>query len=62
MSAMTRVLLVDDEESLRLALKAHLRKQGYEVTAVASAEEALAAMEREAPEHDVTDVRMQGGR
>jgi two-component system response regulator AtoC len=62
MSAMTRVLLVDDEESLRLALKAHLRKQGYEVTAVASAEEALAAMEREAPEYVVTDVRMPGGR
>ena len=59
---MTRVLLVDDEESLRLALKTHLRKQGHEVLAVGGADEAIAAMEKEPAEYVVTDVRMPGGR
>ncbi len=58
----TRVLLVDDEENLRLALKTHLRKQGWDVTAAASVDEALTLMERDAAEYVVTDVRMPGGR
>jgi two-component system response regulator AtoC len=57
---MARVLLVDDEESLRLALKAYLRKQGYEVTVAGSADEALPLLEAEAYEFLVTDVRMPG--
>ena len=57
-----RVLLVDDEENLRLALKTHLRKQGWEVVSVGSVDEALASMERDAAEYIVTDVRMPGGR
>jgi DNA-binding NtrC family response regulator len=57
-----RVLLVDDEENLRLALRTHLRKQGYEVLAVGSVDEALAAMERDPVEFVVTDVRCPAGR
>ncbi len=57
---MTRVLLVDDEESLRLALRTYLRKQGYDVTAVGSADEALASFDRESWDYVVTDVRMPG--
>ncbi len=57
-----RVLLVDDEDSLRLALKTYLRKQGWEVTAVGSVDEALAHLERDPAEYVVTDVRMPGGR
>ncbi|MBL8601415.1 MAG: sigma-54-dependent Fis family transcriptional regulator [Myxococcales bacterium] len=57
---MPKLLLVDDEESLRLALKAHLRKQGWDVVAVGSAEEALTAMARDPVEFLVTDVRMPG--
>ncbi|MEZ4410187.1 MAG: sigma-54 dependent transcriptional regulator [Polyangiales bacterium] len=57
---MTKVLLVDDEESLRLALKTHLKKQGYAVTAAGSVDEALSCMEREAADYVVTDVRMPG--
>ncbi len=57
---MTKVLLVDDEESLRLALKTHLKKQGYSVTAAGSVDEALSFMEREAADYVVTDVRMPG--
>jgi two-component system, NtrC family, response regulator AtoC len=58
----TRVLLVDDEENLRLALKTHLRKQGWEVVALGSVQEALSAFERDPFEYLVTDVRMPGGR
>ena len=39
---MSRVLVVDDEENLRLVLRTMLRKHGYEVDTCASAEEAFA--------------------
>jgi two-component system response regulator AtoC len=57
---MARVLLVDDEENLRLALKTYLRKQGFDVVASASVDDALAQCEREAFDFVVTDVRMPG--
>ncbi len=57
---MTRVLLVDDEENLRLALRTHLRKQGYEVSAVGSVDAALAELERDPVDFLVTDVKMPG--
>ena len=57
---MSKLLLVDDEENLRLALRTHLRKQGWEVLAVGSVDEALAAMARDPVEFVVTDVRMPG--
>ena len=57
-----RVLLVDDEENLRLALKTHLRKQGWEVVSVGSVDEAITVMERDPTDYVITDVRMPGGR
>mgnify|MGYP000429183533 FL=1 len=39
---MKRVLVADDEENIRLVLATVLKKAGYEVEAVASAEDALA--------------------
>jgi two-component system response regulator AtoC len=57
---MTRVLLVDDEENLRLALRTHLRKAGYEVSAVGSVDAALAELERDPVDFLVTDVKMPG--
>ena len=36
-----RILIVDDEETLRLGLREYLELEGYEVDAAASAEEAL---------------------
>ena len=47
---MARVLVVDDEENLRLVLRTLLRRAGYEVRAVASAE----ARSRELPAFDPT--------
>jgi DNA-binding NtrC family response regulator len=55
-----RILLVDDDESLRLVLRMELEELGYAVTAAASGEEALALAEREAPDLVLTDVRMPG--
>ncbi|MDP3279115.1 MAG: sigma-54 dependent transcriptional regulator [Deltaproteobacteria bacterium] len=57
---MTRVLLVDDEENLRLALRTYLRKQGYDVVAVGNVDEALSQCAEEAFDFVVTDVRMPG--
>ncbi|MFO0692488.1 MAG: sigma-54 dependent transcriptional regulator [Polyangiales bacterium] len=57
---MSRVLVVDDEESLRLVLRTLLRKHGYEVEVAASAEEALGLVERFDPGFVLADVRMPG--
>ncbi|HEY8429064.1 MAG TPA: sigma-54 dependent transcriptional regulator [Sandaracinaceae bacterium] len=57
---MTRVLVVDDEENLRLVLETMLRRHGYEVKAVPSAEQALALLEAFAPDFVLADVRMGG--
>lgn len=53
-----RLLLADDDDNLRLMLEAALRHHGYEVTAVASGREALAAAASGAPELIVLDVMM----
>jgi two-component system response regulator AtoC len=57
---MARVLVVDDEENLRLVLRTLLRKNGYEVETCASAEEALEVVSRFAPDFVIADVRMGG--
>jgi two-component system response regulator AtoC len=57
---MARVLLVDDEENLRLALRTYLRKQGFEVVAAGDVDSALAECAKEAFDFVVTDVRMPG--
>ena len=46
---MRRVLVVDDEENLRVVLRTLLRRHGYEVETAASGDEALAMV-------DLTDV------
>jgi two-component system response regulator AtoC len=55
-----RCLVVDDEENLRLVLRTLLSRTGYEVLTAASAEEALAALERFDPDFVLADVRMPG--
>ncbi len=57
---MTRVLVADDEENLRLVLKTLLKKHGYEVQVAASAEEALARLQQFDPDFVLADVRMPG--
>ncbi len=46
---MGRVLVVDDDETLRVLLLAHLRQTGHRVLLAASAEEAISAVEEHGP-------------
>jgi len=55
-----RLMIVDDEESIRIALSRFLRSRGYEVTAVSTADDALAALERDHCALVLCDVRMPG--
>lgn len=54
------LLVVDDEEPIRTAITRFLVQQGYEVTAVASGEEALAVLGRQKIAGMLLDVRMPG--
>ncbi|HLG69263.1 MAG TPA: hybrid sensor histidine kinase/response regulator [Chloroflexota bacterium] len=56
--ATPRLLLVDDETSVRMTLAAILTKEGYEVTAVASGTEALALLQEGTFEVVVSDMRL----
>src|SRR2546426_5834531 len=58
-----RVLVVDDEQSLRKVLAATLQREGYEVTVCGDGEEAIAALERDGADVVVTGLglpRMDG--
>jgi two-component system response regulator AtoC len=57
---MRRILVVDDEENIRLVLNTLLKKQGYQVETAESAEEALTQLERFDPDFVLADVRMNG--
>ncbi|HEV8245417.1 MAG TPA: response regulator, partial [Polyangiaceae bacterium] len=54
---MRRVLVVDDEENLRLVLRTLLKRNGYEVESAASGEEALTLVDSFGPDFILTDVR-----
>src|SRR5438477_9478965 len=53
-----RVLVVDDEQSLRKVLAATLQREGYEVTVCSNGEEAIAALDRDGADVVVTDLVM----
>jgi two-component system response regulator AtoC len=55
---MRRVLVVDDEENIRLVLRTLLKKHGYDVEVADSGESALAALDSFDPDVILTDVRM----
>ena len=54
------IFLVDDDPSVRKALKRLLSSAGYEVASFGSAEELLTSDRRELPDVFVIDVRMPG--
>ena len=56
-----RVLLVDDDAEMRMAVKAVLENDGADVIAVASVATALAALELSKPHMLLTDLSIQGG-
>jgi len=57
---MRRVLVVDDEENIRLVLRTLLKKNDYQVEVAESAEAALDKLERFDPDFVLADVRMTG--
>jgi two-component system response regulator PrrA len=57
---MPRVLVVDDDRSIRDALERGLRLEGFDVTAVASGEEALAVSDSDNADVVVLDVGLAG--
>ncbi|MEC7523907.1 MAG: sigma-54 dependent transcriptional regulator [Myxococcota bacterium] len=57
---MARVLVVDDEENIRLVLRTMLKKHGYEVAVASSGEMALDEIDDVAPDFVLADVRMGG--
>src|SRR5256714_8947559 len=56
---MPRILIVDDDEPFRLAMRNAFARRGYEVTLAANADEAIAALTK-APDYAVVDLRMPG--
>jgi DNA-binding NtrC family response regulator len=55
-----RLLVVDDDDSIRETFHYHLERAGYQVTTAESAEEALGALAEVDPGIVITDVRMPG--
>ncbi len=55
---MRRVLVVDDEENIRLVLRTLLKKQGYDVEVADGGEAALKVLDSFDPDVILTDVRM----
>ena len=58
MSTKTRILVVDDEPSLREMLGIFLKREGFDVSVVASGEAALAALRKEDYGVVVSDIKM----
>ena len=56
----TTVLVVDDEEPIRTALRKYLTQQGYEVSTAADGDEALAILQRQKIACMLLDVRLPG--
>ena len=55
-----RIMVVDDDRSIRQTLESHFRDGGYDVSIAASAEEALSRVAAVDPSLVITDVRMSG--
>jgi two-component system, NtrC family, response regulator AtoC len=60
MAAARKVLVVDDEENIRLVLRTLLTKKGYDVSVAESAEQALQLVEEDPPAFVIADVKMAG--
>lgn len=52
------ILVVEDEEALRMSLKANLENEGYEVSEAKDGEEGLMSIERHKPDLVLLDIVM----
>lgn len=58
---MKKILVVDDEENIRMLYQEELQEEGYEVTAASNGNQALNILENSGPFDLVTlDIRMPG--
>lgn len=57
---MKKVLVVDDEENIRLLYKEELEEEGYQVTLASSAEEAKNKILEDKPDLITLDIKMPG--
>jgi len=55
-----KILLIDDDASLRRVLEYNLLEEGYEVQAAASGEEGLRLFKQFQPDLVITDMKMSG--
>ena len=57
---MEKILVVDDEQSLREVLSIMLKRAGYAVTSVSDGEEAVEQLQKEIFDLVITDLRLPG--
>jgi DNA-binding NtrC family response regulator len=57
---MARVLVVDDDSSLRILYTKELADEGYEVESVSSGKEAVASIAERRPDVVILDIKMEG--
>ena len=56
----SHIMIVDDEDAIRTIFETHLKKNGFAVDAVASADEALKRLDRQPCDVLITDIAMPG--
>jgi CheY-like chemotaxis protein len=54
----SRVLVIDDEQSIRMLVRMHLEDEGYEVAEAESGEQGLALVDTTAPDLVLLDIRL----
>ena len=57
---MARILVVDDEENVRLLYTMELKDEGYDVITATTAEEALDILKEQNPDLIILDIRLPG--
>jgi two-component system response regulator (stage 0 sporulation protein F) len=57
---MKRILVVDDEEDIRLLYQVELGEAGYQVTVAADGHEALRMVQQDRPDLMTVDIKMPG--
>lgn len=57
---MSKILVIDDEESIRLLLRVSLSHKGYEVILAEDGEKGIKAFEQTRPPIVITDIKMSG--
>jgi two-component system, NtrC family, response regulator HydG len=57
---MARVLIIDDNETMREGMAVTVRRMGHEVVTAGSGSEGLAALKKQAADFVITDLKMEG--